>query len=131
MSSAGRSAFDLEILPQPDDTTCGPTCLHALYRYYDDDLPLEKVVEQVPSLEGGGTLAVLLACHALRRGYDATIYTYNLKVFDPSWFRPDAPPLPDRLKEQMAAKDSHRLHTATRAFLEFLRLGGTVRMEDL
>lgn len=126
-----ETRLKLDILPQPDNMTCGPTCLHALYRYYGDDLLLEDVIEQVPSLEGGGTLAVLLACHALRRGYDATIYTYNLKVFDPTWFRPGAPPLAGRLRAQLVAKESPRLHTATRAFLEFLRLGGTVRMEDL
>jgi hypothetical protein len=121
----------LDILPQPDDTTCGPTCLHALYRYYDDELPLEQIIEEVPSLEGGGTLAVLLGCHALKRGYDATIFTYNLKLFDPTWFGPGAPPLAPKLKAQMAIKGSARLHLATRAFLEYLRLGGSVRMEDL
>jgi hypothetical protein len=89
------------------------------------------VIDQVQSLEGGGTLAVLLASHALRRGYDATLYTYNLQLFDPTWFRPDASPLAGRLRAQMAVKDSPRLHTATHAYLEFLSLGGTVRMEDL
>src|SRR5207244_2038397 len=79
-----ETRLKLDILPQPDDTTCGPTCLHALYRYYDDELSLDTVIDQVQSLEGGGTLAVLLACHALRRGYDATLYTYNLQLFDPT-----------------------------------------------
>ena len=79
-----ETRLEFDILPQPDNMTCGPTCLHALYRYYGDELPLETVIEEVESLEGGGTLAVLLACHALRRGYDATIYTYNLKVLDPT-----------------------------------------------
>ena len=23
-------------LPQPDETTCGPTCLHAVYRYWGE-----------------------------------------------------------------------------------------------
>jgi len=41
----------------------------------------------------GGTLAVNLANHALRRGYRALIVTYNLTVFDPSWFRADRPDL--------------------------------------
>src|SRR5437763_12895717 len=126
-----ETRLTLDILPQPDATTCGPTCLHALYRYYDDEVPLEQVIDEVPSLEGGGALAVLLGCHALKRGYDAAIYTYNLKLFDPTWFGPDAPSLAERLQAQMAVKDSPRMHTATRAFLEFLRLGGTVRMEDL
>ena len=32
----------ITILPQPDDTTCGPTCLHAVYGYYDDSIPLQE-----------------------------------------------------------------------------------------
>ncbi len=126
-----ETRLKLEILPQPDDTTCGPTCLHALYQFHNDPLPLEQVIDEVEEIEGRGTLAVLLACHALNRGYDAIIYTYNLPVFDPTWFGPDAPPLAQRLQEQMEAKESPRLHVATRGYLEFLRLGGLVRMEDL
>ena len=57
----------VEILPQPDDNSCGPTCLHALYRYYGDELPLDQVLAEVPMLESGGTLDVLLANHALAR----------------------------------------------------------------
>jgi len=34
----------VEILPQPDDFTCGPTCLHALYRYFGENLRLEQVI---------------------------------------------------------------------------------------
>ena len=124
-----RLTFD--ILPQPDLTTCGPTCLHALYRYYNDELPLDLVIQQAPRLAEGGTLAVLLACHALNRRYDATIYTYNLQLFDPTWFLPNAPPLADKLAAQMAAKDSPRLRTVTEAYLTYLELGGTVLMEDL
>src|SRR5207249_1468324 len=106
-------------------------CLHALYRFHSDEIPLETVVAEVPSLEEGGTLAVLLGCHALKRGHDATIYTCNLEVFDPTWFISAAPPLAERLKAQMAVKESPKLHLATEAYLEFLRLGGVVRMEDL
>jgi len=124
-----RLTFD--ILPQPDLTTCGPTCLHALYRYYNDLLPLEAVIREAPRLAEGGTLAVLLACHALRRGYDATIYTFNVQLFDPTWFRPDAPPLAEKLQAQAAVKDWPRIHTITAAYLEYLDLGGRIFMEDL
>ena len=78
--------LQFEFLKQPDNTTCGPTCLHAVYRYHGDDLPLTQVIEEAPAFEGGGTLAVMLGCHALRRGYDARIFTFNLQVFDPTWF---------------------------------------------
>ena len=76
----------LKILTQPDDSTCGPTSLHAVYQYFDDDISLDQVIKEVSFLEEGGTLAVMLGCHALKRGYKVKIYTYNLHVFDPTWF---------------------------------------------
>jgi hypothetical protein len=50
----------VSILAQPDDRTCGPTCLHALYGYYGDDLPLERVIAEVGDLVSGGTLAATM-----------------------------------------------------------------------
>lgn len=126
-----KTQIRLEILPQPDETTCGPTGLHAIYRYYGDDLPLATVIDEVPTLPGGGTLGVLMACHALRRGYSATIFTYELQLFDPTWFQPGAPDLRERLAEQMAVKPEPKLQVASRAYLEFLELGGKIRFEDL
>jgi hypothetical protein len=121
----------LEILRQPDHLTCGPTCLQAVYRYFGDSIPLPQVIEEIPQLEDGGTLAVVMACHALRRGYDATIYTYNVNVFDPTWFKPGAAQLAERLEAQREATDSRKLRLACAEYLDFLQLGGTLRMEDL
>ncbi|MDO8946717.1 MAG: C39 family peptidase [Desulfocapsaceae bacterium] len=126
-----ESRFALDILSQPDDTTCGPTCLHAVYRYYGDEISLKQVVSEAHLLEGGGTLEVLLACHALRRGYRATIYTYNLQVFDPIWFENLDINLSAKLKQQIKVKNSKRLKVATKAYLEFLALGGKLRFKDL
>lgn len=126
-----ENSLTLDIQPQPDDTTCGPTCLQAVYRYYGDGTPLAQVIAEVGSLEGGGTLEVLLACHALRRGYRATIYTYNLQIFDPSWFGSPLVDLEDKLRRQLAAKKEPKLTIATRAYLEFLSLGGIIRFQDL
>jgi hypothetical protein len=121
----------VSMLPQPDETTCGPTCLHAVYRYWDDDEPLEQVIERTKSLEIGGTFAVFLACDALRRGYRATIYTYNLTVFDPSWFGPSAPDIEHKLRQQREVKSDYRLQQATTGYLDFLKLGGRLRHMDL
>ena len=74
------------MLPQPDETTCGPTCLQAVYRYWGGDVALADVIERTHKLQHGGTFAIFLACDALRQGYQATLYTYNLTVFDPTWF---------------------------------------------
>jgi hypothetical protein len=126
-----KHALDLEIQRQPDDATCGPTCLQAVYRYFGDEVTLDDVIAEIPQLQAGGTLAVQLANHALRRGYRALIYTYNLSVFDPSWFEPSAPELDERLREQASVKHDRRLIEATQSYLEFLRLGGELTMEDL
>ncbi len=121
----------LDIRPQPDDTTCGPTCLHAIYRYYEEEISLNRIIADTKSLDEGGTLAVFLACHALRRGYRARIYTYNLQVFDPTWFVPGRCDLRERLRAQLRHKHAPKLRTATQGYLEFLELGGEMRYEEL
>ncbi|WP_428262113.1 hypothetical protein [Haliangium sp.] len=123
---------DIHILAQPDDTTCGPTCLDAVYRYYGDELPLSQVIAETPSLPEGGTLGVYLACHALRRGYTATIYTYNLQMFDPTWFSSPGRDLTELLRAQAEKKrDDAKLVRATVAYEEFFALGGVVAYRGL
>jgi hypothetical protein len=122
--------LELAVLPQPDDLSCGPTCLHAVYQYYGDAISLDEVIGEVTPLPGGGTLAVSLACHALKRGYAAKIYTYNLQTFDPTWFR-GRQTIAEKLKEQKRIKRREKLAVATDIYLEFLELGGTLRYKDL
>jgi hypothetical protein len=116
---------------QPDDVTCGPACLHGIYRYYGDEIPLSKVLTELRMLDKGGTLEVFLANHALERGYTATLYTYNLDVFDPTWFELSNEEIRERLQAQAAVKGWRRLQAATRGYDEFLRLGGKLKLRDL
>lgn len=119
------------ILPQPDDTTCGPTCLHAIYHHYGDKITIQQVIKECKALKEGGTLAVMLAIHALKRGYDARIYTYNLQVFDPSWFSEKNVSIETKLKLQMKKKKSKKLRLASKKYIEFFELGGELIFEDL
>jgi hypothetical protein len=121
----------LEILPQPDDSTCGPTCLQAVYAYHGRPEALARVIAEVEPLAAGGTLAVSLANHALARGWRALIYTYNLTVFDPTWFERPGVDLRERLETQARIKPDVKLREATGAYLRFLEQGGTLRMEEL
>ena len=121
----------LDIQRQPDDSTCGPTCLKSIYRYFGDLLPLRQVVDEVGRLSNGGTLAVLMGIHALQRGYTATLYTYDLRLFDPTWFTNPEIDMRTALIRQARAKQDGKLHEATRAYLKYLDLGGTLRFEDL
>lgn len=127
-------SLDLSIQRQPDNTTCGPTALQAVYRYYGDPITLNTVIRETDKLAGGGTLAVMLGCHALERGYRARLYTYNLTMFDPTWFVPKTvSDLPERLKLQACYKATYdpKFQAATDAYLRFLDLGGEIRFEDL
>lgn len=138
---AMRYALGLHILAQPNDETCGPTCLHAVYRHWGEDITLDEVIESAQSLNvlgaGRGTLAVLLGIHALSRGYRATLYTFNLRIFDPTWFDADGTAEPEHLAEKLRLQsreksvEETRFLVATESYLEFLRLGGEIRFRDL
>lgn len=121
----------LFMLPQPDEVTCGPTCLHAVMSYWGDNSSLSTVIDDVAMLDTGGTLAVMLGNYALRGGYDATIYTYNLQTFDPTWFHPPGVDLSERLRRQFEVKEDEKVRVSSSAYLEFLRLGGRLHFEDL
>ncbi|MCD8493682.1 MAG: C39 family peptidase, partial [Geovibrio sp.] len=123
--------MNISILPQPDDTSCGPTCLHAVYSYYGEDLRLEDLRKEIAELETGGTLAVVLGLHALRRGYRVTIYSYNLVVFDPTWFRLPPEGIINKLKKQMEVKTDPKLRYTSKKYIEFLTLGGELKFADL
>ncbi len=126
-----RDLSEFVIERQPDDTTCGPTCLHAVYKFFGLEVPLSELLAQVETVEGGGTLGVLLATHALSRGCDVTIVTWNLQVFDPTWFATEHPELREKLLLRAKAKEGSKLAFACRAYVNFLDAGGKLEFRDL
>lgn len=124
-------SIQLKIQPQPDDRTCGPTCLQALYGFYGLSSDLPRLISEIEQLEGGGTVAVSLANHALRHGFEAVIYTYNLQVFDPTWFSSERIDLVEKLRLQAREKPGRKLRRVSSDFIEYLEAGGEVRFEDL
>lgn len=126
--------FKVDIHTQPDDETCGPTSLHAIYAYYKDKITLTTVVNEVDRSLSGGTLAPMLGKHALERGYQAHIYAYNLDIFDPSWFKPrklSQKRLASKLSEQLKYKPSKRIIESANAYQDFINLGGQLHFKDL
>lgn len=125
-----RKKISLTIQRQPDNTTCGPTCLHAVYNYYDDPITLQQCIKGVQQFEkGGGTLAVVLGNHALSKGYDAVVYTYNISIFDPTWKELVPEELAQKLEQQLAAKDrDEKFISASNAYIHFLRNGGQIKL---
>lgn len=124
--------INLEMVNQPDDSTCGPTCLHAVYQYYNDPLPLDNIINEIKMLKNGGTLAVFLASHALKRNYNTTIYNYNLNLFDPIWFKDPEISIAEKLNQQRLRKShDEKLTVSSIAYEEYLKLGGKMLFKDL
>jgi hypothetical protein len=116
---------------QPDDVTCGPTSLHAVYKYYGLNLGLQEVIDSIIYLEEGGTIGVNLGVDALSRGFDATIYCYNMRVFDPTWEYLTSDEICMKIEEQLKFKKGKKFTETCQAYINFLRNGGKVMLKDL
>lgn len=126
--------IDLKIQSQPDDETCGPTSLHAIYQYYGLDISLEEIIQRVERSLSGGTLTPMLGTHALKQGFKTTIYIYNLTIFDPTWFhqgQADNLFLIDKLEQQMQFKKDPYITKETLAYFQYLKLNGNIRLHSL
>lgn len=124
------------ISTQPDDETCGPTCLHAIYQYYGLNIQLNEVIQTLQMVKTGGTTIAHIAEHALERKFDCTVYVYNLNLFDPSWFDKntgfaDTDFLIKKLTQQTKYFKSYRDLEASQAYINMLKLGGKIRFNDL
>jgi hypothetical protein len=118
---------------QPDYTTCGPTALHAIYRYYGDPIDLQTVIRETPKLPGGGTLGVHLSVHALSRGYEVDTWVCNTRHLDPTWFQQPTDVLA-KLKARWQAKglmDDPRYGPAIEAMTRYIELGGRLVWGDM
>ena len=123
--------LDVPRFEQPDDVTCGPTCLTQIYRYYGYQRTLPEVIQETPRNPDGGTLAVYLGTSALRNGFQATIYSYNLRVFDPTWRTLSPSALVAKLQKRAQAVESRRLQRTLNAYISYLRAGGQVKFGEL
>lgn len=123
--------IEIEMLRQPSDSSCGPTCLHAIYQFYGKNFDLHELIEDVREFEEGGTISVHLATDALDRGFQTTLYTYNLRVFDPTWWNLPRGEMIHKLKQRIAHLNQKKDVEAHQAFVEYLERGGELRLADL
>jgi len=118
---------------QPDYTTCGPTSLHAIYRYWGDPIELSTVIAETEKLPTGGTLGVHLSVHALRRGYEVDTWVCNVRQFDPTWFQQPTD-IGAKIRARATAKgllSDPRYGPALRAIEAYVALGGGLHWGDL
>jgi hypothetical protein len=126
--------INLHMENQPNDETCGPTCLRAVYNYYGLDISLKKIIREVQRSRSGGTLAAYLGTHALKHKFNATIYVNNLDIFDLSWFTHQGHAHHDlalKLERQIQYKKNRDIVQSSEAYLEYLQHGGEIRFRTL
>jgi hypothetical protein len=131
--------LDVPPLRQPDDVSCGPTCLFKVLRGYGDPRSFDEIATAVRRNDDGGTLGVFVGLAALALGYEATIYSYNLRVYDPTWSHLTSAQLADKLSQraraiaESAANNAGelKLSQAVDAYARFVREGGQVLFDDL
>jgi len=126
--------IELSIRTQPDDETCGPTCLHAIYQYFNFPMPLDDVIQGIDRSRSGGTLAPILGKHALSNGFSANIYVNNVEVFDPTWFvhgTVSSETLYNKLNEQLIYKNKNHIQEESVAYQAFLEMGGTISFRTI
>lgn len=116
---------------QPTPTSCGPTCLHAIYRWFGQDVPLDALIPAIPALNEGGTLAIHMGVDALARGYQTDFYSCNLRVLDPSWFPGSAAKLIEKLSQSKKLRRSRKERFELEALETYVRNGGNLIMEAL
>lgn len=126
-----RIVLDVPRYKQPDDVTCGPTSLAQVYHFYGVDKPLKTLLRETPRNPDGGTLAVNLGIAALRDGFGVISYSYNLRIFDPTWRELRASAMLDKLRRRLARVKSRRLARSIAASIRFLELGGRFRFAPL
>ena len=74
---------------------------------------------------------MFLGIDALKRGFKATIHSYNLTLLDPTWSELSMPELKAKLELLHKAKHAPKLRKAIEAYIRFIELGGKVAFEDL
>lgn len=133
MSGDARIAHELTMqrFVQPDDATCGPTCLRKVYDFYGMSAGVDEIMRALELNDDGGTLAVFLGISALQHGFSARIYSYDLRIFDPTWFELPSKQLIEKIFARFPAlRDAKRLRAAG-AYIRFLELGGELEFSDL
>src|SRR5262245_29372733 len=113
---------------QPDECSCGPTCLLQVYRYYGDLMPFDELCEGITRHADGGTLAVHLASAALHQGYEARITSWNYRLFDPTWARLETGALRAKLRARAAVSRDRKRRGALLAYDDFLCEGGKLEL---
>jgi hypothetical protein len=119
------SLLDVARLVQPDDISCGPTCLAQVMRFHSDLLadPTDLGARLTRNPDGG-TLAVHIGQLALDLGWHARLYPLGMRVFDPTWWSLSPTELAGKLSARAAGLPEGDAREDVEHWLRFVQCGG-------
>jgi len=85
---------------QPDDSSCGPTSLKMALSFFKDDKSIDEIKKHVKMFKGIGCYDSHLALGAIELGYTPIVYSFNRRIFHPSWSDLNADKLLEKLIEK-------------------------------
>jgi hypothetical protein len=129
--SRRSNSLTVERILQPDEVTCGPTCLRKVFSYYGLPDTQDEIISALERNEDGGTLAVYLGIVALNRGLRARIYSYDLQIFDPTWYALDSNGLREKILARFPYLIDEKRRRAAKAYVQFLEMGGELAFDEL
>jgi hypothetical protein len=94
-------------------------------------MELEEVQDALERNEDGGTLAVFLGMAALRRGFAARLYTYDMQIFDPTWHGLHEAALALKVRARFPHLRDARRRRAAVAYARYLEMGGSLAFDVL
>ncbi len=121
---------------QPTGLSCGQTCVSMLLSHYGYDLSPKEVLEEMAGLRTDdghewGTVTPSLASLCIRKGFGATVYSFDCRITDHSWIDKSPEQILRRLK---AIKKKRVIPTLgknvterfVQAYIDLLTAGGTL-----
>lgn len=125
-----RRVLSVPRFAQPDDVSCGPSCLAQVLAYYGDVQQISALSDRVRRNPDGGTLAVNLAHLALDLGYRVRLYPFGVRVFDPSWWELEDAEIAERLDLRSRGLADPVERAVVKAWRDLLRRGGYVAFHE-
>jgi peptidase C39-like protein len=120
--------YDLPIRSeiQPDDTSCGISCLKMLLAFHGISLSFDEMREIIPPLPDIGLYDSHVGKAALDLGFSVTIYSYNYTIFHPLWNHLTRKDLIRHLSTKNKSSMTPLQEFATKSYIEFMEAGGEV-----
>lgn len=118
------------ITEQTTDYNCGPTVLSAVLNHFNIAVSPDEISNNLRYFtEEHGTFITCLGMYALEKNLDATIYTYDLDVFDLTWNNGTDELLYHLNKMLLKCNTEDEMkRLAIQYYIEFLKNGGHIEI---